>query len=46
MVLPPTLTVIGFYAFAFNHLKDVRIQEGVALIEDGAFRSCTTSWKY
>ena len=37
VVFPPTLSVIGFYAFAFNELKDVRIPESVALIEDGAF---------
>lgn len=37
LVLPPTLSVIGFYAFAFNQLRDVRIPENVALIEDGAF---------
>lgn len=37
VILPPTLSVIGFYAFAFNQLKDVRIPESVALIEDGAF---------
>lgn len=37
VVFPPTLSVIGFYAFAFNELKDVYIPESVALIEDGAF---------
>lgn len=37
VVLPPTLSVIGFYAFAFNELKDVRIPPNVSLIEDGAF---------
>jgi hypothetical protein len=37
VVLPPTLSVIGFYAFAFNQLKEIYIPENVALIEDGAF---------
>ncbi|MCC2252152.1 leucine-rich repeat domain-containing protein [Virgibacillus sp. AGTR] len=37
IVLPPTLSVIGFYAFAFNELTDVRIPPSVSLIEDGAF---------
>ncbi len=37
VILPPTLAVIGFYAFAFNKLKNVSIPENVALIEDGAF---------
>lgn len=37
VVLPATLSVIGFYAFAFNQLKKVYIPDGVALIEDGAF---------
>lgn len=37
VVLPPTLAVIGFYAFAFNQLTDVRIPPSVSLIEDGAF---------
>ncbi len=37
VILPPTLSVIGFYAFAFNDLKDLRIPESVALIEEGAF---------
>ncbi|MGX1195721.1 leucine-rich repeat domain-containing protein [Metabacillus sp. SLBN-84] len=37
VVFPPTLSVIGFYAFAFNQLKTVYIPDTVALIEDGAF---------
>lgn len=37
VILPPTLSVIGFYAFAFNQLTDVRIPPSVSLIEDGAF---------
>ncbi|OAK70520.1 hypothetical protein ABB05_12225 [Lederbergia galactosidilytica] len=37
VILPPTLSVIGFYAFAFNELKEVRIPKSVVLIEDGAF---------
>ncbi|MCM3324786.1 leucine-rich repeat domain-containing protein [Cytobacillus kochii] len=37
VVLPPTLLVIGFYAFAFNQIKEVYIPENVALIEEGAF---------
>lgn len=37
VILPPTLSVIGFYAFAFNRLKKVYIPDDVALIEDGAF---------
>ncbi|WP_078598437.1 leucine-rich repeat domain-containing protein [Evansella clarkii] len=37
VILPPTLSVIGFYAFAFNKLTDIRIPSSVALIEDGAF---------
>lgn len=37
VTLPPTLSVIGFYAFAFNELTSVTIPESAALIEDGAF---------
>ena len=37
VILPPTLSVIGFYAFAFNRLQKIYIPDNVALIEDGAF---------
>ncbi|MCR6108691.1 leucine-rich repeat domain-containing protein [Salipaludibacillus agaradhaerens] len=37
VILPPTLSVIGFYAFAFNNIKELRIPDNVSLIEDGAF---------
>lgn len=37
VILPQTLSVIGFYSFAFNKLKYVYIPPSVGLIEDGAF---------